>query len=867
MKRIRKYILRLLIGFCLLLGSATAYATHQRAGEISYQYVSGLTYEFTITTYTYTPSPADRPEIEVFWGDGTSSIIERFQKINMENDISKNVYVMQHTFSASGTFHVTFEDPNRNAGIVNIPSSVEVPFFIETIIVINPFIGGNSSPQLMTAPIDNGCTNVIYYHNPGAYDADGDSLSYSLIDCRGYNGEDIPGYQLPYASNSLTIDPHTGDLIWDSPTMAGEYNIAILIQEWRNGIMISSMVRDMQITIAACNNKPPVIIVEDTCVLAGTSLRVPVEVRDSTSTLATLSATGEPLYVEDSPAQFMTITDSVPYITNFVWNTQCSHVKKTPYEVLFKAMDNGPHVELVSFKTLHIRVVAPKPENLQASPAGNTVELFWSPDSCDNAVGYDVYRRTGSNPFEPEYCETGMPEGEGYQWIGSTTSWNDTSFVDDGSVLPLYHANDYCYRVVALFPDGAESYVSDEACVHIACDAPLIINADVVTTDSSNGTLKVRWIRPFEIDSAAYPPPYFYNLYRKSSAVGTQELLNADPMPAVSDTIDYMDHDLNTHSTYYTYQIQFLNEDTIIEKSDPATSIFLSAVPSDRSVALAWNVQQPWTNVLYTVYRFDENGHQWDSVAATEETSYLDSHLENGKDYCYYVSAKGYYWLPDTIGPLYNRSQQVCATPVDDVPPEVPTVSISTDCASVNYEWTFSSDSAASDAFYYYIYYKPTLEGSFVCIDSFSRVGDICYPMPCSYQVVASDVLVGCFSMAVSDTNGNISSLTDSVCIDIYDCLDYHFPNVFTPNGDGVNDEFVPFEPHHGVVKVQMQIFDRWGRRVFQTEDPAIRWDGLDETSHQPCSDGVYYYGCEVFVNTLSGQISYPLNGSITLIK
>lgn len=867
MKLIRKYILRLLIGFCLLFAARAAYATHQRAGEISYQYVSGLTYEFTITTYTYTPSPADRPEIEVFWGDGTSSIIERFQKINMENDISKNVYVMQHTFSASGTFHVTFEDPNRNAGIVNIPSSVEVPFFIETIIVINPFIGGNSSPQLLTPPIDNGCTNVIYYHNPGAYDADGDSLSYSLIDCRGYNGEDIPGYQLPYASNSITIDSITGDLVWDAPTMAGEYNIAILIQEWRNGILISSMVRDMQISIAACNNKPPEILVEDTCVLAGTVLRLPVEVQDSTSTLVTLSATGEPLFVEDSPAQFMPITDSVPYVTNFVWNTQCSHVKKSPYEVLFKATDNGPHVELVSFKTLHIQVIAPEPENLQTLPVGNTVHLSWSPDSCDNAIGYDVYRRTGSNPFEPDYCETGMPEGEGYQWIGSTASWDDTTFVDDGSALPLYHANDYCYRVVALFPDGTESYVSDESCVHIVCDAPLIINADVVTTDSSNGTLKVRWTRPYEVDSTAFPPTYFYNLYRTNPESVAQELLNSDPLPAVSDTMDFLDHDLNTQSLSYTYQVHFLNEDTIVEKSDPASSIFLTAVSSDRSISLSWNVQQPWTNVLYTVFRFDENGHQWDSIAATEETNFTDSRLENGKNYCYYVAAKGFYWLPDTIGPLFNRSQQVCATPIDNVPPEVPTVSITTDCSSVSYEWTFSSDSAASDAFYYYIYYKPTLEGSFVCVDSFARNGDNCFPAPCSYQVVAPDVLVGCFTMAVADTNRNISFLTDSVCIDIYECLDYHLPNVFTPNGDGYNDVFVPFDPYHGVVKVQMQIFDRWGRRVFQTEDPAVGWDGLDETTHQPCSAGVYYYGCEVFVNTLSGQISYPLNGSVTLIK
>ena len=189
MSRSCQYRLRLFGVLLTLLCSFSLFATHQRAGEISYVYISGLTYEFTITTYTYTPSLADRPEIDITWGDGTTSTVPRSQKINMPNNISKNVYVTQHTFSAAGTFHVSFEDPNRNAGIVNIPNSVEIPFFIETIIVINPFIGGNSSPQLLNPPIDNGCTNVIYYHNPGAYDPDGDSLSYSLIDCRGTDGK------------------------------------------------------------------------------------------------------------------------------------------------------------------------------------------------------------------------------------------------------------------------------------------------------------------------------------------------------------------------------------------------------------------------------------------------------------------------------------------------------------------------------------------------------------------------------------------------------------------------------------------------------------------------------------------------------
>ncbi len=863
----RKVGLRLMLAFLLSLCFFHAFATHQRAGEISYTYISGLTYEFTIVTYTYTPSPADRPEIEVTWGDGSTSIIQRTQKIDMANDISKNVYVAQHTFPASGTFHVTFEDPNRNAGIVNIPGSVEVPFFIETTIVINPFIGGNSSPTLMNPPIDNGCTNVIYYHNPGAYDADGDSLSYRLIDCRGYNGEEIPGYQLPSASTSIAIDAMTGDLVWDCPIMAGEYNIAILIEEWRNGILISSMVRDMQISIAACDNQPPVIEVQDTCVLAGTFLNVPVHVYDNTSTHATLSATGEPLYLADSPAQFMTITDSVDFVTNFSWNTNCSHVKKTPYEVMFKAQDNGPHVELVSFKKLYIQIVAPEPENLVATPWGNRVHLTWSPDRCENAVGYDVYRRTGSNPFEPEYCETGMPDDEGYEWIGQTNAWADTSFVDDGSVLPLYHANEYCYRVVALFADGAESYVSDESCVHIANDAPLIINADVLTTDSQNGTLRVRWIAPPEIDSAAFPPPYYYDLWRRSAAEPEWTRLNVAPVPVTLDTAEYLDHDLNTEQLPYTYKVDFSNQDSLIETSDPATSIFLSATPADRQVQLSWQVQQPWNNVAYVVFRYSENDHQWDSIAVTDQTFYTDVHLENGKSYCYYVEAVGYYWIPDTIGALFNRSQQVCAVPFDNQPPELPAVQITTDCSSVTYEWIFSSDSAASDAYHYYIYYKPTLEGSFVCIDSFSMEEEFCYPSPCRYELTVPDVLVGCFSMAVMDTNRNRTSLTDSTCIDIYDCLDYHFPNVFTPNGDGFNDFFQPFEPYQGVVKVEMFIYDRWGRRVFSTEDPAVMWDGTDENSGKLCSDGVFYYSCQAYVNTLSGQIAFPLHGSVTLIK
>lgn len=864
----RKLLRILLIIFVLAVSANTANATHQRAGEISYVYISGLTYEFTITTYTYTPSPADRPQIEVFWGDGTSSIIDRNLKVNLENNISQNVYVTQHTFTAAGTFHITFEDPNRNAGIVNIPSSVEIPFFIETILIINPFIGGNSSPQLLNPPLDNACTNVPYYHNPGAYDPEGDSLSYSLINCRGYEGEDIPGYTLPAASNYIAIDPETGDLTWDSPLMAGEYNIAILIEEWRDGILIGSLVRDMQITVAPCNNQPPVIEVNDACVIAGSRIDQLVWVYDSTSTKVRLSATGEPFMVNVSPAQFSDIFDSVPFGTHFIWQTFCEHVKQNPYEVIFKAKDNGPQVELVSFKTLHIRIIAPAPENLNAIPEGNVIHLDWQPDFCFNAIGYDIYRRNGEDDFEPDSCQTGLPPEAGYTKIGSTDSWSDTTFTDDGSVRPIYHGNEYCYRVVALFPDGSESIVSEKACAHIANDAPVLINTDVVTTDEENGNILVRWLFPPEVDSTAFPPPYQYQLFRELGNGNQIQIYQTAAPQNPIDTLSFLDHDLNTSDSSYTYKVTILNLDTVMENSDKSTSIFLTVNSADKRLVLHWTDMQPWNNVLYTVFRYNEHTNDWDSVATVAETRYTDYNLENGKTYCYYIKAEGYYWLPDTIGPLWNRSQRACGEPYDNEPPELPEITITTDCQNVEFSWLFSSDSAATDAVRYYIYYKPTLDGTFTCIDSF-RNSEICYPAPCSYNisVSGSEVLVGCYAMRVADSNRNITPLTDSVCIDVFECLDYQLPNVFTPNGDGYNDLYTPYVPYSGVTKIEMEIYNRWGKRVFRTTDPDILWDGADETTKLPSSDGVYYYGCKLYVNTLVGEIYYFLNGSITLIR
>ena len=300
--------------FMLLLSfTMTAHATHNRAGEITYERIGQYVYRATITTYTKTSSPADRPELELFWGDGTSSILPRtsFQDQfgGPGSDIRRNIYSGIHTYPGPSVYTMYFEDPNRNGGVINIPNSINVPFYVESQLIISAFLGFNNSPLLLQPPIDQGVVGQPFVHNPNAFDPDGDSLSYHLIPCKGAGGVSIGGYAFPQASSSFEIDSITGDLNWFNPVICGEYNIAILIREWRNGVQIGFVERDMQVNISCNNpnsNAPPVIsALNDICVTAGDQVNFTVTATDADPTdLITLTATGGPLEVVSSPALF-----------------------------------------------------------------------------------------------------------------------------------------------------------------------------------------------------------------------------------------------------------------------------------------------------------------------------------------------------------------------------------------------------------------------------------------------------------------------------------------------------------------------------------------------------------------------------------
>jgi gliding motility-associated-like protein len=845
-----------------------AFATHERAAEITYRRISNTSfqYEIKLVTYTFTPSPADRPQLEIKWGDGTSDQVARTLKVYLAGDITRNEYVTSHTYPGSGTYKISMEDPNRNNGVINIPNSVNVPIFVETMLVISPFINPkNNSPQLLNPPLDMGCVGALFVHNPGAYDPDGDSLSYKLVKCRGAQGLDIPGFTYPQASTSFTINPVTGDLIWDSPTMQGEYNVAILIEEWRNGVRIGYITRDMQIIIASCNNHPPIIDpMPDTCVQAGDTLAFNVHASDIDGNVITLSATGVPLILSNSPAIFNTTSASSQVNNLFYWETQCEHVRKQPYQVTFKALDNGAPIMLTAYRNRFLKVVGPAPQNLTATTLGNAIKLLWNKTYCTNAVGYKIYRKNECFTFIHGNCETGVPAYTGYTQIAAITNINDTTYLDNNNGSGLLHGIDYSYIVIAYYPDGAESYASINACAALKRDVPIITNITITNTHTINGADTVAWSSPKELDTVQVPGPYKYLIYRSADYNGNNFTL-IDSLAGINDTI-YADNGINTTGFPYSYRIDFYNDQVgnrfKVGSTHVASSVYLTLTPADRKMKLSWNFNVPWINNYYVIYKKNAVTSVFDSIGISTTTNYIDKNLVNGTEYCYYVKSIGNYSISNIINPIINLSQQVCGIPIDLEPPCPPQLWVTSDCRipANTLDW-LTIDSCDYDIVKYNIWYSPTLNGSLSILQTINN------PAIKSYVHANIASIAGCYAINAIDSNNNVGILSNLVCIDIDTCSLYHLPNVFTPNSDGINDLFKPYYPYQGVEKIDIKIFNRWGRKVFETSNPDINWNGKEQNSQNDCSEGVYYYVCDVYELRLKGENIRQLHGSVTLLR
>jgi gliding motility-associated-like protein len=90
-------------------------------------------------------------------------------------------------------------------------------------------------------------------------------------------------------------------------------------------------------------------------------------------------------------------------------------------------------------------------------------------------------------------------------------------------------------------------------------------------------------------------------------------------------------------------------------------------------------------------------------------------------------------------------------------------------------------------------------------------------------------------------------------------------PNVFTPNGDGRNDIFQVFA-NCEFQAFKMVIYDRWGTRLFRSDDASNGWDGF--MNGQAITPGVFVYLIEFTASDKNGSpATTTKSGSFTLIR
>jgi len=307
----------------------------------------------------------------------------------------------------------------------------------------------------------------------------------------------------------------------------------------------------------------------------------------------------------------------------------------------------------------------------------------------------------------------------------------------------------------------------------------------------------------------------------------------------------------------------------------------LTATPQPRSILLSWAAPVPWSNLGFYHYIFKEIGSEFvllDSVLAMSNTpTYEDNgriegvELNDSTIYCYKVVTKGSYNMPKVRSPLLNQSQVACGTLLDTIPPCKPgPIEIENlvcgQCDSLNglseiyntLTWKrYSDDTCRREPLRFEIRYAKYLGDAY---ESLAETFDTFYVHK------NNNSLAGCYQITAFDLSGNPST-TIEVCND--NCTEINLPNVITPNGDMLNEIFRPLCITKSFLQsFDCQIYNRWGKRVYQTNNPEILWGSVQEQVAFKADAGTYYYIIQArFVKLRREDEKQTIKGWIQVFK
>lgn len=233
--------MRYLAAFVLILLSSTAFGTHLRAGYITATRIDcSLQYQITLNVYVNTGSAVDFGGGRLSFGDGNVHITPQVQSIPVpgQSNVGLVQYTVNYTYNAPGTYIISYAEQNRNEDIKNISQSVNISFYLQTEIIIDPFLGCFSSPQLTAPVVFTAIKEKVVSISFAANNPDGIVLDYSLVTPSMLVSADAGPAPVPYTlPENASINPFNGLFTWDTKYLGqyqeGEYVFTIKIRMWK----------------------------------------------------------------------------------------------------------------------------------------------------------------------------------------------------------------------------------------------------------------------------------------------------------------------------------------------------------------------------------------------------------------------------------------------------------------------------------------------------------------------------------------------------------------------------------------------------------------------------------------------------------
>ena len=789
----------------------------------------------TVSKTTYNPCMSDPPSICY--------------------EIYTYVYTTDLPDIAAG-YILAVQDAYRTTGIINITNSSADGITITA--NIPGTIGGvdyhkNSSPNFLFRD-----TAIICYKGPftyqfGATDSDGDSLSYvfgdglNMTDPSGNASQSTPEsppypsltYVSGYSGTSplgsgVTIDPVSGVISGTAPATTGEYVIAVYVKEWRGGVLIDSIKKELQIYVYDCS---------------------------------LTSATLNTAYINCGNSTFTFENESTSSsISSYLWNfgvpgsTTDTSTQPTP---TYTYADTGTY-------TLKLYV---------ATSGGCT-------DSASSAVkvypgfspGFTVTGSCYQAPFtftDTSYARYGAIDA--WSWnFGDPNSAADTASFKSGTYQ--YSTPDTVTVTLAVTSTKGCSgtatqtvVVSGKPDLTLPFTDTLICSIDSLPLKAySDSGVTYRWTPVYNI---VYPDSADPVVYPKDTTVYTVTVTNkgcVDSAHVTVNVLDYISVSLTADTTICATDSIRLNPVSYALGYlwAPATGL------SDPDVK--YPSASPATSMTYTVLA-NLGKCQASAQEYVRVVPYPIVRVSGDTTICYGDSARlsavtvaaSWVWAPDssltgagTLQPEAHPTSTTtyvvtvtdtlgCPKPVSDsvvvaVTPRI-VVSAGDDTSVVigqplqldasgnagltlNYAWTPATWLSATNI------YDPVATITSAAVDSIT-------------YLVTATTAQGCYGTA-------------SLTVTVYSTLpDIFVPSAFTPNGDGLNDVFKPIAA--GIARLDyFRVYNRWGQLVYATSRLGEGWNGMLGGRLQPV--GAYVYMVEAV--DYKGKVIVK-KGTVTLMR